>query len=391
MKIARIIPYFKSGFGGPVNHLKKLLLGMQDLNIENYILTTNIDKKNSLLSKNQILYLKNFKIFKYVPLLKFYHFFLTPQMIVDLIKNKFDIIDLRCFRNFQVDFALLFYSIFRRNIPIIFNTHGTLSTPDLSRIKNLFKKVYYTFFEKFLLKRVNYFIVVSLSEKNILVEKGIPSEKILVISHGKNLLIDSNDIKSGNFRNKYKIDKNTILISCIGRIYQGKGIQYLLRAVPELKKSIKNFKIIITGKNDGFLDYLQELIKSLKIEKEILLVGFLSKKDDQLWELYKDTDFLVSPSLSESFGHVFIEGISFKIPILYSNQNNLFLKDGKSGIYTPFGNYKKIAEAIINLINKPKLKDLLVSNAILALNDFPTWEKIFKIHNKLYQILKKKR
>ncbi len=244
MKIARIIPYFKSGFGGPVNHLKKLLLGMQDLNIENYILTTNIDKKNSLLSKNQILYLKNFKIFKYVPLLKFYHFFLTPQMIVDLIKNKFDIIDLRCFRNFQVDFALLFYSIFRRNIPIIFNTHGTLSTPDLSRIKNLFKKVYYTFFEKFLLKRVNYFIVVSLSEKNILVEKGIPSEKILVISHGKNLLIDSNDIKSGNFRNKYKIDKNTILISCIGRISQGKGIQYLLRAVPELKKSIKNFKII---------------------------------------------------------------------------------------------------------------------------------------------------
>jgi len=34
IKIARIIPYFKSSFGGPVNHLKKLIFGMRDLEKE---------------------------------------------------------------------------------------------------------------------------------------------------------------------------------------------------------------------------------------------------------------------------------------------------------------------------------------------------------------------
>lgn len=387
MKIARIIPYFKSSFGGPVNHLKKLLSGMQNLDIENYILTTNVEKKISLLKKNKVVISKRIKIYKYAPIMKYYHFYITPQMIIDLLKNKFDIVDLRCIRNFQVDFTLFFYSIFRRKVPIIINTHGTMSTPDLSIYKHLLKKVFYTFFEKFLLKRVNYFIVVSKLEKESLIKQKIPSEKILTISHGRDVLIDTNNITLGNFRKNYNLDEKTIIISCIGRIFEGKGIQNLLQAIPILKRKIKNFKVVIAGKDDGYLNKLKKIVKNLKIENEAIFTGYLPKMNGSIWELYKDTDILVSPSVSESFGHIFTEGISFKIPIIYSSQNNILLENDISGIYVPFGNSKLLAKKIIKLITNRKYSSVLVSNALNKIEELPTWDKIIKKHQKLYQIL----
>lgn len=188
IKIARIIPYFKYSFGVPVNHLKKVLFGMQNLDIKNYIFIVNFKKNNFLKKRNKFLISNNMNIFKFAPLLKIYHFFFTPQMIIELIRNNFVIIDLRCVRNFQVDLTLLFYSIFRKKVPIILNSYGTMSTPSFSRLNYFPKKIYYIFFEKFLLKRVNYFIVVSKLEKESLFMQKIPAEKMLIIPHGSKLL-----------------------------------------------------------------------------------------------------------------------------------------------------------------------------------------------------------
>ena len=386
MKIARIIPYFNPGFGGPVNHLKKLILGMQDWDIENYVFTTNLEKKIFLKKRDKKYISNKINIFKYTPILKFYHFYFTPQMIIDLLKDKYDIVDLRCVRNFQVDLALFLFSIFRKKVPIILNTHGTMSTPDISKHKHLFKKIYY-FFENFLLKRVKYFIVVSKLEKESLIKFKISPEKILIIPHGKDILIDTTKIISGNFRKKYNIDKNSNIISCIGRIFEGKGIQNLLNAVPLLKKKVQNFKVVVAGKDDGYLKYLKKRVQTLRIEDEVLFVGYLPKMNESLWELYKDTNILVSPSISESFGHVFIEGISFGIPIIYSNKKNLFLENNLSGIYVPFGNYKILATKIIELITNRNYSNTLVSNALNTIKKFPSWNEIIKKHAKLYQIL----
>ncbi len=388
MKIARIIPYFKSSFGGPVNHLKKIILGMQNLDIKNYIYTVNFEKKNFLKIRNRFLTSNEINIFKFVPLLKIYHFFFTPQMVIELVRNQFDIIDLNCVRNFQVDLTLLFYSIFRRNVPILLNTHGTMSTPDISKFRYLFKKAYLIFFEKFLLKRVNYFLVVSKLEKESLIKQKIPAEKILVILHGKDLLIDSDKILSGNFRKKHNLEKETILISCVGRIFEGKGIQYLLKSVPFFKNNIKKFKVVIAGKDDGYLNQLIRITKDLKIEDHIIFTGNLSKTDNSLWELYKDTNVLISPSLSESFGHIFMEGISFNLPIIYSNENNLFLEDEISGVYVPFGNYKLIAKKIIQLTEDKNRVERLIINSQNARKNLPLWEEVFQKHYNLYRYLK---
>lgn len=388
IKIARIIPYFKSSFGGPVNHLMKVILGMQNLDIKNYVYTVNFEKNNFLKNGNKIFTSNKINIFKFTPLLKIYHFFFTPQMIIELLRNKFDIIDLNCVRNFQVDLTLFFHSIFRRNVPILLNTHGTMSTPEISRFRYLFKKAYFIFFEKFLLKRVNYFLVVSKLEKESLIEQKISAEKILIISPGKDLSINLDKILLGNFRKKYSIDENCIIISCIGRIYKGKGIQTLLKAIPILKKNLMNFKVVIAGKDDGFLGNLKELIKILNIENDVIFTGYLPKMNYALWELYKDTDILVSPSYFESFGYVFIEGITFKIPIIFSSQNNIILEDGKSGIYIPYSDYKTLAKNILQLINNRNIVKYLTTNASNSIKDYPDWNSVLKKYYKIYRKLK---
>ena len=387
MKVGRIIPYFKSSFGGPVNHLKKIIIGMQNLDIKNFIYTVNFEKNHFIKKRDKKLISDKVNIFKFAPLLKIYHFSFTPQMIIKLLRNKFDIIDLNCVRNFQVDLTLCFYSIFRRNVPILLNTHGTMSTPDVSKLSYLFKKAYYSFFEKFLLKRVNYFLVVSKLEKESLIKQKIPAEKILVISHGKDLSIDPDEITSGNFRKKYNIGKKSIIISCIGRIYKGKGIQTLLKAVPILKKNLVNFKVVIAGRDDGFLGNLKKIIKALNIENDVIFTGHLPKMNYILWELYKDTDILVSTSYSESFGYIFIEGITFKIPIIFSSQNNIILENGRSGVYVPFSDYKRLAKEIIQLINNKNSVEYLTVNAYNSIKSYPDWNLVVKKYYKIYQML----
>jgi len=129
------------------------------------------------------------------------------------------------------------------------------------------------------------------------------------------------------------------------------------------------------------------MVKNLKIENKILFTGYLPKKNGSLWELIKDTDILVSPSISESFGHVFIEEISFKIPIIYSNQNDILLENNISEIYVPFGNFKILANKINELIINREYCNFLVSNALNDIEKLPFWDYIIKKHNKLYQIL----
>jgi len=161
-----------------------------------------------------------------------------------------------------------------------------------------------------------------------------------------------------------------------------------LKAIPILKKNLMNFKVVIAGKDDGFLSNLKELIKILNIENDVIFTGYLPKMNNALWELYKDTDILVSPSYFESFGYVFIEGITFKIPIIFSSQNDIILEDGKSGIYTPYSDYKTLAKNILQSINNRNIVKYLTTNASNSIKDFPDWNSVLKKYYKIYRKLK---
>jgi len=389
MEILRVIQFYSPQCGGSVKSTKNIVKNLyvfEDLNTK--LLTTNMINKKEKEKKPTILKAKRLKIFKFKPIFQLGYYYFTPQMVCEILKENYDIVHLHCCRNFQTDLVLFLFSLIRKRIPIIINTHGTLSVPETSNVKRFVKKIYDLFIGKFLLNRVTLFIASSKLEYVSLKEK-LRRKNIISIPHGMDLSINIKKVDGKNFRKKYALSDSTKIISYIGRIYESKGIQYIIQAIPYIKDQIQDFKVIIAGADDGYLDNLKRLISKLKVQDFVIFTGYLSKEDNSLWELYEASDIIVSPSNFESFGHMILESIYFKKPIIYSNPFHEILENNKSGIYIPYSNFRSLSHQLIKLIEDDELVKKLTTNAINSIKKFPNWSSVIKKYYKIYQFLSK--
>jgi len=86
-----------------------------------------------------------------------------------------------------------------------------------------------------------------------------------------------------------------------GNAYPHKNLKRLIEATVVLNKKVKeNIKLYIVSSRNVFTKRLENMIKKLKAEEYIKLLGFVP--DDKLNILYKKSLGFVSSSISEGFG-----------------------------------------------------------------------------------------
>ncbi len=129
-----------------------------------------------------------------------------------------------------------------------------------------------------------------------------------------------------DFRNKYNISKNDIVIGYSGRITEEKGILELVKAIKQIKTK-KNIKLLIVGsqwyaglKIDEYMKKIQNEIKEIK--DIIIFTGYIHQK--QMPNIYSIMDILVIPSLvEEAFGCVTTEGMALGKPLVVTESGAL--------------------------------------------------------------------
>ena len=102
----------------------------------------------------------------------------------------------------------------------------------------------------------------------------------------------------------------------LGSLTYKKNFSTSIAAIAEIKDDIESYTIVGEGPERG---KLQNLIKSLELEKKVKLVGW---SDNIKKHLYK-ADIQIIPSLVEGFGLVAVEGMSTGLPIVASNVEGL--------------------------------------------------------------------
>lgn len=213
---------------------------------------------------------------------------------------------------------------------------------------------------------------------------GLPFEKINVIPNGINLNNFSGIERDYEFRRKYAMDNEKIILY-VGRLVYEKGVQHLISALPKIINGYNDTKLIIGGKG-GMLDELREQAKCLGIEDKIYFTGYLSSKEVQ--KMYRCADVAVFPSTYEPFGIVALEAMLAGVPTVVSDIGGLneIIDHGVNGMKSYAGNSNSIADSVLTLLYDHQLCNNISKNAknkvkqefnwnVITQNTYFTYEK----------------
>ena len=212
--------------------------------------------------------------------------------------------------------------------------------------------------EHFVAQKADQIVVPSKYLKNIVLEWGVPEEKITVIYNAftpPSIMLDK-----GEAHGKLEID-GIVLVSA-GRLVPWKGFEALVDIIADLKSEIPDLKLYIIG--DGpERETLESQIANRKSQNNVFLIGKLSH--DELTQYVKAADIFVLNTGYEGFSHQLLEATALGTPIVTTRigGNPELLENRKEGILVEYNKKEEIKNAIKNLLQDDELRNVLSQNA----------------------------
>lgn len=212
---------------------------------------------------------------------------------------------------------------------------------------------------------------------------GLPYEKINVIPNGVNLNLFNGVERDYNFRRKYAMDNEKIILF-MGRLVYEKGIQHLISAMPKILRGYHDTKLVICGKG-GMQGELQRQVEAMGIGNKVYFAGYMNGKEVQ--KMYKAADIAVFPSTYEPFGIVALEAMLSEKPIVVSDIGGLneIVEHKVNGMKAYCGNPNSIADSILELLYDHKLCADITRKAKNKVRNEYNWNKIAQDTHFTYQ------
>jgi phosphatidylinositol alpha-1,6-mannosyltransferase len=267
------------------------------------------------------------------------------------------------------------------NKKLIINGIGTYSILPLEQSikKNLMKWAY---------KKANTVLCISRYTKEQLL-KRVKLSNVVVINHGVDYKKYA-DLAPDPLKNDERKEK--IILSVGGGLKRRKGLHISISAVGVVKKKYPDIKYYIVGSQTDDTDYflkLKSLIKENNLEKNVIFLENLS--DEQLIELYYLSDIFLLTSINigsdfEGFGLVYLEAGACSKPVIgaYGSGAEDAIINGETGILVPQNDVQKTAEAILKLLDNPKLAKAMGENGKKRAEKM-SWEDVAKKYVEEYK------
>ena len=184
------------------------------------------------------------------------------------------------------------------------------------------------------------------------------------------------------FWKKEKQPHDVFTFITAARLESQKGIEYLIRAVAELKKNDEPFKLVIVG--EGSLEEeLKALAKELAVDEILEFVG--RKSPEELRELYALSDSVVIPSLWESGPLTAFEAWAMELPLIITKVGMFAneVDDSNHVKLVDAGDPKALAKAMEELLTDVKKRGDMITIGYDVVQKY-TWAAMANIANDLY-------
>lgn len=188
---------------------------------------------------------------------------------------------------------------------------------------------------------------------------GIPEKNITVIYNPVD--IDSvRKLSLASPEHPWLVNKELPVVVAIGRLAPQKDFDTLVTAFHNAVKQ-KDMRLLILG-SGPLLKPLKQKIAELDLDRAIDLVGF----QDNPFAFLRCADLLVLSSRWEGFGMVLIEALACGVNIVSTDCHSgpsEILDGGRYGRLVPVGDTDALADAIIDALNNPLDREILLERA----------------------------
>ncbi len=166
-------------------------------------------------------------------------------------------------------------------------------------------------------------------------------------------------------KNKFsKPRDNVFRVLFYGRIYEYKGLRYLLDAAPLVRAEVPNLRVVIAGTGDDFSKYRDHIKDPSYIEVHN---RFISDLDTA--RLFAEADLLALPYIEASQSGVLMMSIPFGLPVVATEVGEMSnqVRSIKNGLVVPPADKLSLAAAIIQLAVDTNFRKQCSENARAAM------------------------
>ena len=199
-----------------------------------------------------------------------------------------------------------------------------------------------------------------------------PEQKIITITNG----ICSQDFEPVEMK---KPDKQTITVLCVARLISRKAVNVILDAIAEVDSP--GLRLLVAGAGPK-KNALISQAKSLMIDDRIEFLGHIT--GEELIAVYQQADFLIHPTLTESFSMTLLEAMSCGLPVIASDIGGVpeLVEHEVNGLLIAPADVSALAEAIGRLAHSEPLRTQISRLNRKKILDRFTWLNIVNQYEK---------
>lgn len=220
-----------------------------------------------------------------------------------------------------------------------------------------------------------YIAVSKYTKKSLLQKFHLSPKKIEVVYN----LVDSDfwDSKKYNgkkIRKKIGLEDNFLYLF-FGRPGISKGVEYLVKAVPEIRKEVPGSKLILILSEEpkSRFNLIKKLVENLGIEDDVIFIPPV--KQEELPNYIVAADCVVVPSLSEGFGYSALEASLLGVSVVATKVGALPEVISKNVEFVKPKSPQDISRAVVKLFSSDTIKNKYSEK--LELDQIETLNRIY--------------
>jgi glycosyltransferase involved in cell wall biosynthesis len=167
----------------------------------------------------------------------------------------------------------------------------------------------------------------------------------------------------------------------VGRLVERKGVEYLVQAMPLVKKLGIDAHLTIVGNGHREKEIRESVVKS-HAEDLVSLAGRVSEEEKT--KLYESCDLYVHPAIidsggdTEMLGVVLLEAMAYKKPVIASNVGGIpdVIHHLKTGLLVPPRQPEALANAIVKVLSDREFATQIGEAGYIFSRDYFSWDRI---------------